>query len=480
MPFVKILKTSVVFLLVCLPFLVITYLTFLNNPQIWPDEALFTDIAVNTGKFGYPVTSLFGSHVADLGIRAFWTPPLYYYILSVWIHVFGSGIVAVRLFSTICAVVALGGIFFLTQKFFKKNIISFIAVFIVSIDPGFLRSAQMARMEMVTFVLSLLAFLFYLSHLHNSSRKSLFFASFFCGLAFITHPMGALSLIVIFLHILLTNRTVKRTVVKITLFAIPLIVVTGIWLTSMVSHLNIFFKQTQYQLALKSTIPYYVVQFFQTDIFGAIFLIIYAAILLFFIWIFFKNRSSFTLFVLIGAVITSIAVFFGREIWYSLYIQPFLALMMIFPLNQITGKLIFKFLTVPLLLAMSFVMVYLAIQTILDVKSHSYDYNEFTKLIEEKVPPRSSIYLSTIPDAYFGLKNSDYQLYEFPPIQVPNKDYYTELDQADYIVAKISTDDRLLKYIFANQVEQIPIDQDNGYFAVLFKLKPRNKRIPLL
>jgi hypothetical protein len=109
----------------------------------------------------------------------------------------------------------------------------------------------------------------------------------------------------------------------------------------------------------------------------------------------------------------------------------------------------------------------------------SYDYHRFTKSIIDNLPQKASIFLATIPDPYFDLKqekNKNFQLYEFPTVPISDKAYKKLLDSVDYLILNMMPDKRLENYMNKYTAKKIDISQPNQFSAIIFKLVPHNKR----
>src|SRR3990172_2024512 len=82
----------------------------IDRRSIWLDEAY--SVLVASQKFDGIIASLKN----DTG------PPLYYFILSVWIQIFGIGEFAVRSLSGVFYLLSLGAIYILGKSLYKDKI----------------------------------------------------------------------------------------------------------------------------------------------------------------------------------------------------------------------------------------------------------------------------------------------------------------------------------------------------------------------
>ncbi len=118
-------------------------LRFWTRSPLWLDEALTVEIA------RLPVDQLLDA------LRNDGHPPLYYLLLHGWIELFGSGDVAVRAFSGIWSIAALGVMGTVARRRFGPRV-ALVAVVLLATSPYALRYATEARMYSMVVVLVLL------------------------------------------------------------------------------------------------------------------------------------------------------------------------------------------------------------------------------------------------------------------------------------------------------------------------------------
>jgi hypothetical protein len=113
---------------------------------------------------------------------------------------------------------------------------------------------------------------------------------------------------------------------------------------------------------------------------------------------------------------------------------------------------------------------------------HKYVYEDFARAIALEIPESSSVFLTAIPDPYYGLVNKKgIALYEFPAVPIARDKYLAILNSSDYIVYNGHFEAHLFGDFMTNYIKQ-NLDtksevHSGGYNAFVFKLVDRSKRI---
>lgn len=102
------------------------------------------------------------------------------------------------------------------------------------------------------------------------------------------------------------------------------------------------------------------------------------------------------------------------------------------------------------------------------------------------VPKNKTVFLSAIPDPYFGFKkkrDKQNKLYEFPVLKTDKKNYLKILNDSDYLIYTGSYEtlvfgNFLQSYIEKNKEEVYYLNEPYQYQALIIKLKPKTKRRP--
>ncbi len=463
------------FLLGLLPLLFCAGILFLNDPLVWPDEAIYVDIAKNWLQTGVLKTNLFNNAVYGLKTIAAWYPPLYFYVLGFWIKLFGSGIVGVRFLSLIIAVFTLFLTYFLAKRLLNSSKLALTVMLLVSFDYFFNRSARIARMDMFNLLFLLISFCLVFFK-QPASFRQLFFTGIFSGLAVLSHPLGLISAVVITGWLMLNDLKVKLK--KIVVFLLPTFLLPGIWLWSLKPYWQIFWQQWGLQIDRKNHFATYLYTLWQgQDLSWRLLLGLYLLIFILLAGAVFYKKNNTNLFILLGLSVSSVMLLYGKEMFYPLYLQPFIGLGTVYlfalftqnnhelkPFAQLVIGLIF------------FLHIHFFLQTYNLNYDNNFNYHLFGQTIKQNLPNKGTLYLSALPDPYFALQeNPEFIFLEFPTMYTTDKQYYSLLDKADYVIYNQLFDSRLPAYLKINQDSSQTLKAGN-YDIILAKLKPITKR----
>jgi len=474
----SILKDIRYLLLGLLPLFFSAGILFLNDPLVWPDEAIYVDMAKNWLTTGVLKTSLFGDAVYGLQTIAAWYPPLYFYVLGFWIKLFGVSIESVRLLSLLVAANSLIAIYFLAKKLFSSRNLALLTVLLVSSDYFFSRSSRIARMDMFNFLLLSLSYgaLFFQNSI---SLKRLLVAGILSGLALISHPLGLIGPAVIAGWLVIISPKIAEKMKRLAVFLLPVIFIAGGWLFSLRNYWDILLKQWILQIDRKNQSITYIFNLWQGQDFGwRVLFILYILALLFLATTLLIKKSKSGLFIFLGFIISSAMLIYGKEMFYPLYFQPFVSLMLVslyFWVKHNQPKLL---LYPGLLIGLVFFLnCHFFIQTVNIYTANNQNYYQYGDAIKNQLPGKATVYLSALPDPYFVLQEKPgLTLLEFPTMFTTDDQYYGLLDKADYLVYNQVFDTRLELYLQKNQLSFQPLNKAGNYDIMLSKLKPKDKR----
>ncbi|MDP3998932.1 MAG: glycosyltransferase family 39 protein [bacterium] len=476
----KISKTHLfslgIFLLALLPLFLVTTPLFLKDPPVWPDEAIYTDMAKNLLATGNLATDIFGETIPGLSVRAFWYPPLYFYLLAFWIKIFGPSIEAVRMLSLIFAFASVMSLFWVVKVLFRSNLLALVGAILLTLDPWFIQAAKVARMDMFSFLLLMLSILTFF--LAQKKGKFYFLPGIFCGLGILTHPLGFIAPTLFLLFMLLQKIEFKDKFFRICSIFTPVIFSFLLWLWMLKEDLSLFVIQYQLQFARKSaSLPYVFFLLKGADPFWKIFFAAHflIALILFIQLVRFRNRITF--FLLLGLGVSTITIFWGKEMWYPLYFQPFITLAFLSCLTFVKGKAptanhwkgdgFFALLFFFVILELGY-----SVGNTERFTGQNYDYHDFTRRISANLPFNAKVFLATIPDPYFDLQaNKNIKLYEFPTVPTSKRAYRDLLASVDYVILNMPPHPVLIDYLEKNTESEIKIEQPVGYSTSIFRLK---------
>lgn len=462
--------TPLIFISLIFTFCLFSFSLFLKEPPVWPDEAIFTDIAKNLNKNAVLATDIFGGLIPGLEKRALWYPPLYFYLLSFWVKFFGESIEAIRLLSFIFSLFSLILFFLITKSLFKNNFLSLTGFLFLIFDVWFFRAAKVARMDMVNFFFLLASFYFLILAKERDKNFLFFLAGLFSGLAILSHPFGLLVFLISLLYLFWEFKKEKQLPKRLFLFLLPVFLCFLIWFLLVKDNLTLFFTQYSLQFLRKKEMAPYLLTLFKNNF---LFKLFYSGLFLtIFISFFTLKKSPFFIFFLFSFLIFLFAIIYGKEMWYLLYLQPFLVLIILsllkrakelFPKNI---SLVFYF----FVSLVFFLNIFIFFQNFFQIKSAFLNYHQFSKEIAKALPKEGKIFLSVIPDPYFELqKNEKLKLYEFPTVFVNQKDYKRLLSLMDYIVINYPSDKTLFDFVKAKKEKRLV--SSGGFSAFIIKVK---------
>lgn len=489
-----ILLYSGLLLLAILPLILSFKILHLKDPPVWPDEAVFYDMAKNLITNNSISTRIYIGTTSDVQNTGLGYPPVFFYIFGYFTDIFGSDIEIIRSLFLGFGIFSLVAFFYLSKIIFKNNFLSLLGTIMLSLDIFLARSSRTGRMEITTFFFMMLSYLFYI--LTKTKKRNIYFllAGITSGLALLNHPIGAIAPIIIAFNILITDSKIKVKVSQLLIFIIPVILAIPFWIIKSGNFLNLISTYGSHLQDKSPKLPFAFV-LFQSSFSWWLLFVIYLIIFAFFLVTIFKLRTSkekyVSFFLLSGIVISTIILLWGREGYYILYFQPFITLIVLFLLKNLYKKLGFILI---LCLTILIIICNLNIQffnnnslamtnsKITSVfKSQKYDYHIFTKSISEILPKqKSGIFLSSTPDPYFDLiKFNLYHFYEAPDPSFPISEsaYRKVLDDSDYAIITWIPHKLLAEYIENNKEKIIPVGQTDGYQAIIIKFVPKDKRI---
>jgi hypothetical protein len=170
-------------------------------PLPWPDEALFADVAARFARTGVLGTDLYHEAIPSLTRHFFMTPPLYLLLVAAVFRVTGPGLLPLRLLSVGIACILAA----LTYGVARRSGLGRIASLgVVAILPGnivFFRCALTGRMDGMSLAFVMLALWLALGEARRQgvphpgpARGTGFAMGCTAGLAFLSHPLGAVAL----------------------------------------------------------------------------------------------------------------------------------------------------------------------------------------------------------------------------------------------------------------------------------------------
>lgn len=471
----------------------------LSTPPVWPDEALFADSALNILHEGRNGTDLLKGTLPGSETFGFGYPPIYFYTTAAWIKVFGFSIYTQRLLS-----LGLGTLFsvlflLMAIKLLNKQVLKKTAPLLVLLttwlllltDPAFTKAIHIARPEIEVLVLGFASLLFYLKSQDKKNPAMLnTLSSLFLSLAFLTHYLAVIFLLGIFLHSLILNPKSNLFTKKNILFLISFSVPIFIWLLLISKDIHYLLDDITLRLRYKTTSPYWIwIVFSSSSLITKLQYIFYFIVT----WeialnsLLSKNKNSILVTILL--ILSWVWTYLWQTEYSFIYTVIFVYLGLIylistnFDLKENAAQLKFKVLFIITLFLISS-NIWNQLTSAQNFSGGNFDYNLYTDKILGLIPDdNSTVYLSAIPDPYYGFKGyRNNKLYEYPGLPTNKNNLLRVLDETDYIIfnsplESIVVGNVVTPYIQANAINISPVGGANQYQAFVIKLKPRSSRI---
>lgn len=479
----------------------------LKIPPIWPDESIYTDTALNIIKQNRIGSDLWSNTIPAIQNHTFGYSPIFFFTIAAWFKLFGFSIYNQRLLSIVASLFFLFVYSVLSKKFLvgKKNTnTSFIAnlpAFLLIIDLSFIQISNISRSEIfVLFFGGLSLVLLMSSKLYDQSIQKrrlsillIVFAGLSVGLAILYHMMGILfflsELSYLFLRGIMKKERLTYLFIGASLFPIL------IWLITLMPYLNMIGPQLQTIFSSRQTSPRWINIIFKSGpLEERLLFTLYASISVLFLIYAVLNKNKNHLLLCLLLIYSWIFALIGKIQWYFIYPIPFSYLSLVVLINKSMYKkgetIINKIILNKVLLSSMFLFLIAINLKIFYHKSQiltgdNYSYQVFSNEISKIIPENKTIFLSSIPDAYYIFKTKrNNKLYQFPPVPISPEKYLNLLDQSDYIIynAPLSVnrlDLYLQKYVTQNTLKMNKIGGINQYEAIIIELKPKPERIKI-
>ncbi len=483
--------------------------TFLQDPPVWPDEAIYADIVQNMQKEGRMGTDLWLDTIPGIQQHAFIYPSVFFFIYFLWFKVTSLTIAHQRVLSVIAGAMSLGVVYGIMKQIrFNSLIANLISLGLLSITYVYMKAAKVSRPEIFVLTFGLLSIYFFIKFLSQKNYiqlKYIIIASVCSSLAFLTHLIGVmfiLSLLVsiTFLHTPIIKKK-QLLLVSISIFLMPI----TLWALQNIRVLNIFIQQTSiayYRKTMEGTwlqslynsAPYFSESFnlFSQYLFSLTILILATFLVPITKRIFSKNDFDKFKTLIIFSYVIWFFTLFGKMFWY--YVFPFpLTYILVSILLTISYKKYkpymnfkslryLKYFTIGACLYLGFANIHIISSIVTRYKKNSYSYDRYIKDIIKNIPSNSHVFLSAIPSPYhglFGTKNN-YVLYQFPVYKITNDEYDRLLTSAEYVVYNGIHDNivgtYIIQYIKQNRESSISIGSMDQYRAEIIKLVSLDKR----
>ena len=209
------------------------------------DEGFFANPAFNLltkGKFATTVLETFATPFKGMEDHTYWIMPLQPLALSIWYRVFGFGVFSTRSLSIVWGLVALVSWFIIVRSLFKRPMLGFLVLTLLSCDYIFIVCASSGRMDMMSASLGFAGFATYLGLRERSLVWAILVSQSLVVMSGLTHPMGLLPFFGLLFLSLYFDR--KRIGIKHVAIALIPYVIGGVaWGSYILQDPSSFFSQ---------------------------------------------------------------------------------------------------------------------------------------------------------------------------------------------------------------------------------------------
>lgn len=476
-------------------YLFLSQVNLLDNPPVWPDEAYFADTAWNLLNQGRLGTDLWGGMIPGAREHLFFYPPGLFLVFGGLFKVTGLSIYAQRMLAVVVGAGFLMSFYFLSLKVLniKKSkgiIFTVLAVLLLIVDHIFLKAVRWSRPEIfVMFFSSLAVNCLFIGEDINGKWKNYLFAlsGLFLGIAILFHLMGFIYLAAIGGYFIYKHRLKVFSLAQAHYLFIPVLVIVGLWLAIIFPDINYLFVQVGLQKLYRENSPSYLLLVFES---GSMYLKIYYWIMLAILPVglvygFIKKNSRLILITLI-LLFSWIYAYFGKLEAYPVLFVPFGYLMgvLFLRLSLEKGRKVptFKILSCGGLLLLLLINMYIYQDNLKNYFEGYRNYRVFSENLKEVVPDDAKIYLSSIPDAYYIVREfSNSKVYTYPALPTTKEEYLKVLNDSDYLIYNFDPGamffgNYLNEYLNLNVKEVSQIGQSDEYQVLLIKLVDKGLR----
>ena len=172
---------------------------YAKTKKPWLDEGLNASAAyslVAHGQFAIPQLEESGmtitARIPEIQHYCYIYGPDYMFAAAAWMKVFGYGLMQIRMFSIMWALLAMAAWFRIIERLTRDRVAAALGVVLLAVNYQFIVEAANGRFDMMCASLGSLALAAYLSFREQNLKKALFLGALAAAAAFFTHPMGLL------------------------------------------------------------------------------------------------------------------------------------------------------------------------------------------------------------------------------------------------------------------------------------------------
>jgi hypothetical protein len=410
------------------------------------------------------------------------TQPFFFILLKTWFSIIPFSFVTQRLLATVTGILVVFCIcIFVSQRFPKSSLKASICLFALFLTPFFLQACQISRPEIFVLFFGWFGMLFLPDNDAIWNWLKMYIVGILHGLAFFIHLNGVIFIVSTVIAISFKSQNHINKLKYIGLYAAGITSITLIFLFRQPSWLTSS-SLLQQLGSLKNLQPLWYTLWLQE---GNKLEVILAACCMLLTGIYglhaLQERKRNTIIFLLNILGVWVFTGIGKSVWYTVYLIPFLILAseeMISQKNTLWIKQATRILLIFIIClnGLSFLTIYA------QLGGDFYNYDRFSQKIEAKISDNSVIFLSTIPELYYGLHDrSNITLIEYPALGSDKKVYVGALNKSDYIVYNGTYNsalfgDLLEEYIKVNELSRTHVGSFFQYQADVIRLKPKEER----
>jgi len=170
---------------------------YARTKKPWLDEGLNASAAyslVAHGQFAIPQLEQSGmtitTRIPEIQHYCYIYGPDYLFAAAAWMKVFGYGLMQIRMFSIMWALLAMAAWFRIIERLTRDRFAAALGVVLLAVNYQFIVEAANGRFDMMCASLGSIALAAYLQFRENNLKKALFLGGLGAAAAFFTHPMG--------------------------------------------------------------------------------------------------------------------------------------------------------------------------------------------------------------------------------------------------------------------------------------------------
>jgi len=204
------LRQYILFGVLTLIFITVNIMTLTWTPLPWFDEAWFVDTAVNFALDNHWTTTAQISYAGETPIALY--PPLYQFLLGLWIKVFGFSIFTVRSFNIIIAAACSLFLFLIFRKmgYLKQTFTIVLFVFLFWGTGLFAWSYRNGRPDMVNLLFTILLVYQYIMYIKDGGN-CFKYGLFLNAVLLLTSGLQAIPFVVFFLvFVYILNKQIRN------------------------------------------------------------------------------------------------------------------------------------------------------------------------------------------------------------------------------------------------------------------------------